>query len=159
MQENVNYVIVENSQSTGSGGAGLQALNDGIFIGTKKYMFFIPAKMQDMDTRKITTSTFFYEGMDITSYLSKKVKEEGLTVDDFENFMITNLSKEHEAIQILSLDNDIEQFKVMAGFFGGGVVINETSRKVGWKPFVNKLGKKKKEIKQFYINHKKLANK
>lgn len=159
MQENINYVIVEKSQSIGSGGAGLQVLNDGVFVGTKKYMFFIPSKMQDMDTRKVTTSTYYYAGMDMASFIAQKVKEEGLTVVDFENFMITHLSKELEGLQILSLDNDIEQFKVMTGFFGGDVIINETTRKVGWKPFVNKLGKKKKEVWQFYKQHEKLKNK
>lgn len=157
MQEKINYMIVERSQSVGSGRAGLQALNDGVFIGTKKYMFFIPAKMQDMDTRSVTTSTFYYAGMDITSFLSQKVKEEGLTVDEFENFMITKLGKEMDSLQILSLENDIEQFKVNAGFFGSGILLNKTSRKVGWSIFVNKLGKKKHDVKQFYINHPKLA--
>ena len=157
MQEKINYMIVERSQSIGSGGAGLQALNDGVFVGTKKYLFFIPAKMQDMDTRSVTTSTFYYAGMDMTSFMSQQVKEQGLRVEEFENFMITKLGKELEGLQILSLENDIEQFKVNAGFFGSGILINETSRKVGWKPFVNKLGKKKHEVKQFYIDHPKLA--
>lgn len=156
MQEYLDYVIVEKSSANATGGAGLATLNDGVFIGTKRYFFFIPAKMQEMEYRKITTSTLSYGGKSITQFIVQKAKE--LEVNDFENLILNDLKSEIEAVQIVSLDGDIEQFKVMAGFFGGGIIINETKRKVGWKPFVNKLGKNKKEIKRFYMRHPKLKN-
>lgn len=60
---------------------------------------------------------------------------------------------------ILNLDEDIEQLKVTASFFGGVIATNVTSRKVGWKAFVLKTGKRKKLVREFYLDHPKLCNK
>lgn len=159
MQENTDYVIHERSSANATGGEGLTTLNDGIFIGTKKYFFFIPTQLKELQTRKTITTTIMYSGELITKYIVQKLNERGMTANDFESFIINELKPELKSVQILSIDDDIEQFKIMTGFFGGGIATNATTRKIGWRPFVNKLGPKKKSIKQFYMYHDKLKNK
>lgn len=46
-------------------------------------------------------------------------------------------------------------FKVFAGFFGSGISVRLEGKKL-WTPFVQKLGKDKKAIEEFYSPHSKI---
>ncbi len=157
MQENIDYVIAKNAISAGQ--AGLAAVNKGTFIGTKNYLFYIPSKEEEHSMREITTTTNYFDGKNIEDFLIDKLNVKALNVKDFETYMTTEFSKEMPSALIQNLNEGVEQLKVTASWLGSGIYTNETTRKVGWKPFVQKLGKNKKDIQLFYSNHSKFIKK
>jgi hypothetical protein len=131
-----------------------------VFIGTQNYFFAIPYNIIDfkpgytVDTTE--TTDMYYEGMPLQEFLLEKVKESGLRVEDFERFV---LDEKLSGVQILDIKNDLNRFKVQANFWGSGIIYNREETKVGWKPFVLRYKKEKKEVKQFYVNHPKYVSK
>ncbi len=95
----------------------------------------------------------FYEGMPLQAFLIQKAQESNLTVSEFEQFIIDS---NFDGVKIINIDKDIKQFKVQANFWGSAIIINESDRKVGWKPFVLKYKKAKQKVRDFYLGHPKL---
>lgn len=132
----------------------------GVFIGTKNYMFAIPYNMvnytpgYNVDTTE--TTDMYYEGMPLQEFLLEKVKQPGLTVEQFERFMI---NEQFNDIQILNINTDMEKFKVQANFWGSGIMYNATPDRKGWKLFVLKYKKEKQAVRDFYENHPKRVEK
>jgi hypothetical protein len=131
-----------------------------VFIGTNNYFFAIPYNMIDFRigyTENTTETTdMYYEGMGLQEFLLEKVKEPGLLVQDFEQFV---LNENFNDVQILNIDTDMNRFKVQASFWGSGVSYNKREGRVGWKPLVLGYKKEKKDIKAFYQNHLKCETK
>ena len=130
-----------------------------VFIGTKNYFFAIPYNMVDFKIgyRINTTETtdMYYEGMPLQEFLLDKVREPHLDVHNFEQFII---KENFNGIQMLNIDEDFNRFYVQANFWGSGVLFNRRKTRVGWRPFVLKYKKEKKEVLAFYQNHPKRAN-
>ena len=131
-----------------------------VFIGTQNYFFAIPFNMVDfqpgynVDTTE--TTDMYYEGMPLQEFLLEKVKEPGLTVKEFEEFV---LNEKFSGVQILNIDKDLNQFKAEASFWGSGIKYNKGETRMGWKPFILGYKKEKKEVKQFYAGHPKCTSK
>lgn len=131
-----------------------------VFIGTNNYMFAIPYNIVDfrpgytIDTTE--TTDMYYEGMGLQEFLLEKVKEPGLNVEDFEQFV---LNEKFNDVQILNINTDMNRFKVQANFFGSGITYNKREGRVGWKPFVLRYKKEKKDVLEFYKNHPKYVAK
>ena len=161
MQEDIDYVIAHKTRA--SSGEGLEGIVSGVFVGTHKFFFFIPAQhdtQEGSNRRKVhVTENMFFGGKSISDFMDQKAKESGLSVKDFEDFMVKEMDKEMPTIRIIDLQNDIAQFKATANFFVGNLMFNKTDRRVGWDLFLYSLGKDKKKVRKFYINHDKLANK
>jgi hypothetical protein len=98
----------------------------------------------------------YYEGMGLQEFLLEKVKEPGLSVQDFEQFV---LNENFNDVQILNIESDMNRFKVQANFWGSGITYNKREGRVGWKPFVLKYKKEKQDVKAFYQNHLKCETK
>jgi hypothetical protein len=156
MQAQTDYITVDNTMSASMKG-GIK-INKGIFIGTKRYLFFVPEEIQEHSSTEVTTTTFTTGGKLASEILIDKVNEEGLKVRDFEKYMLEEVAP-HYDIEICELDIDIEQLKITSNFFGGSILINKSIGKVGWTAFILKTGKKKKLVRQFYLSHPKLINK
>jgi hypothetical protein len=90
--------------------------------------------------------------MSLQEYLLEKVKEQGLTPSEFEQFV---LDSNFNDVQILNIDDDLNRFKVQANFWGSGVSYNKAEDRTGWKPFVIRYKKEKQAVKDFYCNHPK----
>lgn len=157
MQLNIDYVIAQNATSIGQ--SDISMINKGTFIGTKNYLFYIPSSEEQHTSRDITTTTNFFDGKNIETFIIEKLNEKSLSLKDFELYMIDEFAKELPSLLIRNLNKNIEQLKVSASWLGSGIYTNETIRKVGWKPFVQKLGKNKKNIQLFYSNHSKIVKK
>jgi len=158
MTEMIDYVLVEQALTVNP-----EKFTENIrcvFIGTKNYLFAVPFKIVDfqMNYNSNTTETtdMYYEGMPLQEFIVKKAKEPNLKVDDFESFII---SLNSEGLKVKNLNSEVKQLKTQANFFGSAVIINETERKVGWKPFVLKFKKDKERVKKFYENHPKIYRK
>lgn len=157
MQVNIDYVIAQNATSIGQ--PGVSMISKGTFIGTKNYLFYIPSVEEQHTVREITTTTNYFEEKSIESFIIEKLNEKSLSLREFELYMNDEFAKEVPSSFIINLYKDIEQLKVSASWLGSGIYTNETTRKVGWKPFVQKLGKNKKNIQLFYSNHIKTLKK
>ncbi|MDG1477188.1 MAG: hypothetical protein P8Q14_08585 [Vicingaceae bacterium] len=131
-----------------------------VFIGTNNYMFAIPYNMVDFrpgyTTDTTETTDMYYEGMGLQEFLLEKVKEPGLDVKDFEQFVI---NENFNDVQILNIETDMNRFKVQANFWGSGISYNKREGRVGWKPFVLRYKKEKKDVLDFYKSHPKYVAK
>ena len=131
-----------------------------MFIGTNKYFFAIPYNMSEFKpgyTEDTTETTdMYYEGMGLQEFLLEKVKEPGLSVEDFEQFV---LNENFNDVQILNINEDLNRFKVQASFWGSGITYNKREGRVGWKPFVLRYKKEKKDVLEFYRSHPKYVTK
>ena len=68
-------------------GEGLEGIVSGVFVGTHKFFFFIPAKHQTATgyTRNKThiTEKISYRGKSILEFMDSKVRESGLSLSAF----------------------------------------------------------------------------
>ncbi len=131
-----------------------------VFIGTKNYMFAIPYNMVDFRpgyaTDTTETTDMYYEGMGLQEFLLEKVKEPNLEVENFEQFVI---NENFNGVQMLNINTYLNRFKVQANFWGSGITYNKGESRVGWKPFVLRYKKEKKEVLAFYETHPKYVTK
>jgi len=155
MQEEFDYVMALKTQSMGD--AEMTGLLRGVFIGTKKYMFFIPYEGYSATERMQETLTITMEGMTMGDFLSHKVNESRMSISDFERYMLGVFYEEMPQMHVLSLADDCQQIKVKAGWFSSSVFYNQSNKSIGgWILFVHSLGKDKKKVRSFYENHPKL---
>lgn len=127
--------------------------DDGVFVGTKDFLFCIPSKQVDHEYRKVTTTKFSFKGKEIKDAIEDIINESN-DVKELEQNM-HDLINEFPEIIIYELAK-LGSFKVQAGFLGSGIHVNEKPGKFGYKPFIQKLGKDKLQVKAFYENHPKL---
>ena len=156
MTENIDYVLVKKATSIGT--EGLTTINKGMFIGTKEYLFYVPYKLEEHTSRKITTFSYSIDGEGLIQFICEKLSSKNLRVKEFEDYMKSDFKQMIPETLILNLKLDIEQLKITTSWLGSGIYYNTTIRKNGWKPFVQKLGVNKKTIKLFYQNNIKLIN-
>lgn len=130
-------------------------LDDVVFIGTKEYFFRFPRKIEQHEYRKIVTTTFSFAGKPLDEAIADII---GIVKDVKElEAQLNAMAEENEEALAIKIE-DLGRFRVEANWLGSGIHTNELDRKVGYKPFVQKLGKdKKKNIKAFYANHPKAA--
>lgn len=158
MQKDIDYVVSIGARSLGD--LENQGDKKGIFIGTQKFLFFIPEVSVEHESRKIITTKNSYKGMPITEFFLSKIQEPHLTVSDFEKFITDEIKIEVPSIKIVDLENDIFKFKVVANFFTGSISTNKEDKRIGgWNIFLYSLGKEKKDVRKYYLQHSKLANK
>lgn len=127
-------------------------LDTGVFVGTQKYLFFFPLKIETHEYRKIITTEFSFKGKLMDEALHEIIQL-SKNINELEEQLISMAEENHD-VNWHKID-DLGSFKVEVNFFGSGIHTNISDRKVGFKPFVQKLGKNKKEIKAFYFNHPK----
>ena len=138
-----DYVISPNAS---------MVMDQGVFIGTQNYFFFLPSKKESYSYNTVTTSEFSFKG--------KNIQEASLEIisnaDSGDHLDKTLLSMSENFPEIVFYKiNDLSAFKLFAGFFGSGISVRLEGKKL-WTPFVQKLGKDKKAIKQFYSQHSKI---
>lgn len=154
-----DYVVAWEAQALGE--KSLADAVSGVFIGTKKYFFFIPSVVIEVEhhgrRHSQTKFTYSYKGRPIAEFLGEYVKSRGLSVSEFEAFMCKDFVEELPYTRICPID-EIEQFKVFASWWNSGIVTNDSKRKVGWKSFSTRFKAAKKEIRSFYVGHPKLSN-
>lgn len=128
-------------------------LDSGVFVGTQKYLFFIPSKLQAFEGRKHTTTTFTYGDRPAIDVVADVIKASE-TVEELEKVLL-EVSDNNENFIVHNL-NDMDAFKVEANFLGSGINIKPVGKR-GFSHFVQSLGKEKKEIKAFYSVHPKYS--
>lgn len=158
MKEEFDFVIAENARHLGE--QSLSASLQGVFIGTKNHLFFVPVNTTE-DIRKTrkgksVAPTFFYKGKPVATVLQEVISRKGLSTAEFEAFILKKVKKEIPET-ICCVINDIEQFKIYSTWWGSGVLINISDDKVSWKPLFSRFKGNKKKIKSFYEGHTKLV--
>ncbi len=158
MVELKDYVLADNARLIGE--QSLSESLQGIFIGTNKYLFFVPVNTTE-DIRKTRKGkpvepTFFFKGKPVSEVIHDFVNRRGVSVAELEDFLRKKIKKEIPKSQCCII-NDIEQFKVYSTWWGSGVLINSGKGKAGWKPFVSRFKSAKKNVKGFYQGHTKLV--
>jgi hypothetical protein len=128
--------------------------DNGSFIGTRNHLFCIPSKKEEHAYRSITTTRFSLKGKSVPEAIAELIQSTR-NVRELEEALI-DLKKEFDALIHFDL-NEIGAFKVQAGFLGSGIHVKEGQGKFGYRPFIQRLGKRKKEVKEFYQGHGKLA--
>ena len=125
----------------------------GVFVGTQDYLFCFPSRTETHEYRKIITTDYSFKGKAMDEAISDILKLAS-TKRELEEQLVSMASEVSE-MEWFKIE-DLGGFKVEAHFFGSGIHTNDTDRKVGFKPFVQSLGKeKKKQIKEFYARHPK----
>lgn len=130
----------------------LMISSNGVFVGTKDYLFCFASKIVENEYSRITTTTFSFKGKEIYEAIADVIKE-STDVEMLEKTLLEVAAESSETTWFKL--NDVESFKVQAGFMGSGIHVKKVG-KFGWSPFIQKLGKDKKEIQEFYKNHSKL---
>ncbi|NOQ73344.1 MAG: hypothetical protein GQ574_15165 [Crocinitomix sp.] len=158
MKELQEYVIAENARLLGE--KSLSESLQGIFIGTKKYFFFVPVNTTE-DIRKTrkgkpVAPTFFFKGKPTSEFIQEFLNRRGVTTAEFEEFLRKKVQKEIPESLCCAID-DVEQFKIYSTWWGSGILINSTEGKAGWKPLLSRFKGAKKKIKGFYQGHPKLV--
>lgn len=126
--------------------------SNGVFVGTKNYVFCVPSKIVDHEYRKVTTTKFSFKGKEIHEAVADIVQQSQTTQELEENLL--QLRDEFPEMTHFNL-NEVESFKVQAGFLGSGIHVQKAGKR-GWSPFIQQLGKDKKAIQSFYADHPKL---
>ncbi len=126
----------------------------GVFVGTQKYIFCAPSKMVDYVPSKQITTRFTFGDKPINEVI-KNIILESKSIKALEDALLV-FSKEFPEMIYYELD-ELDKFKIEAGFFGSGIHIMKAGKK-GWSPFIQQLGKDKKNIKQFYAFHPKVKS-
>lgn len=125
--------------------------DDGAFVGTHDYLFCIPSKITDHQYRKIITTKFSFKGKEIKDAIRDLI-DKADSVKSLENELL-EMKSEFEEMIVHDL-NQVESFKVQSGFLGSGIHVQAAGKR-GWSPFIQKLGKDKKAISEFYQAHSK----
>ena len=73
MQAQIDYITVDNTMSASMKG-GIK-INKGIFIGTKKYLFFVPEEIQEHSSTEVTATIFTSGGKLASEILIDKFNE------------------------------------------------------------------------------------
>lgn len=128
--------------------------DNGCFVGTQNHLFCIPSKMEEHRSRKITTTRFSLKGKSVPEAIDELVRNAS-NIRELEQDLLK--TKEGFPEMIHYNLNEIGAFKVQAGFLGSGVHFKEGTGKFGYRPFMQRMGKQKKEVKAFYQNHPKLG--
>ena len=126
--------------------------NDGVFVGTKNYVFCFASKVVGHEYRRVTTTSYSFKGKEIYEAIADVINS-SVDVNSLEQTLI-EIAEESPETTWFKLD-EITSFKVQAGFLGSGIHIQKAGRR-GWSPFIQKLGKDKKEIHAYYQGHPKL---
>ncbi|GEM_PF-4783909 len=129
--------------------------DDGVFIGTQKYMLCIPSKVTHHSYNYITTERFSLKGKAVHEAVEEMISQCSSLNELEEVLYELEESFEGTVVRFYSLE-DIRDFKVQAGFLGSGIHVRMEGKR-GYTPFIQRLGKLKKEVKAFYANHPKLA--
>lgn len=127
-------------------------LDKGVFVGTKNYFICVPSKVEEHTYSKITTTKYSFKGKEIADAVQDIINESKSVADLESNFL--DMHKEFDEMNIYKID-ELKAFKVQAGFLGSGIHLQEEGKRI-WKPFIQALGKKKKEIRSFYEHHENL---
>ena len=103
MNLNIDYIIAEQANMIDV--ANFTKQIKCVFIGTANYFFAIPYNMIDFrpgyTVNTTETTDMYYEGMGLQEFLLEKVKTPGLTVHEFEQFVI---EQNFNDVQILHID-------------------------------------------------------
>lgn len=158
MNEGIDYVVVEKANTIDYGSIMTQI--ECVFIGTKNYFFAVPYQIVNYipgyTTDTIETTDMYYAGMPLQEFLLKKCKEDRLSVEAFEEFVI---GEEFEGVKVLNIHHDMDRFKVQANFWASAIMYKRSEKKVGWRIFLNRYKKDKMKVAEFYSNHPKRVNK
>lgn len=127
-------------------------VNDGVFVGTQDYFFCVPSKLNDYGYKETTVTTFSFKGKEIKDAVMDIIKASKSKAELEKNFL--DLKEDFPEMEVFNME-DLKSFKVQAGFLGSGIHVQKEGA-WGWSPFVQSLGKEKKQIREFYINHPKL---
>lgn len=142
LQPFIDYVFAENVWMITNGGA---------FVGTQNYLFCIPSKLVDHEYRKVTTTTFSFKGKEIKDAVADIIHASG-NLRELEQTLL-DMKEDFPEMIIHNLD-EVTSIKVQSGFLGSGIHVQAAGKR-GWSPFIQKLGKDKKAIDEFYKNHPK----
>lgn len=126
-------------------------IDSGVFVGTKKFIYFFPSKHIDFTSSKIITTRYSFGETPMYETIESLISESN-SITDLEK-SLNDLCNEFPEIKVYELMH-LTNFKIEVSFLGSGINIKEAGNS-GWTPFVQKLGKKAKEIKAFYLAHPK----
>lgn len=126
-------------------------LDDGVLVGTKEYIAFIPSKIRDYIAGN--EKTYSIEGMSMAEAAGALVQEADMTVDALHTILMGWSEQQEE--MILLLVADLQKFKVKGGALNSAVYYQEQGDG-GWSLLANSLGKARKEIAAFYADLQKL---
>ncbi len=121
--------------------------DEGIFLGTKTHLYYIPSLIRDWEYRTQTDTTYSVAGQDIVLAIEEILSHSDTTEASLMQ-TISTWKKDLPEIKIEEI-KPLKNFKVTANFLGSGVMIRRQGSR-GWELFCNKLGKQKKAAKAFY---------
>lgn len=128
--------------------------DNGCFVGTQNHLFCIPSKTQEHSSRKITTTRFSLKGKSIPEAIADLINEARIVRELEEGLLeIKEVFPEMTHYNL----NEIGEFKVQAGFLGSGIHVKKGTGRFGYHPFIQRMGKQKKAVKEFYQTHPKLG--
>lgn len=128
--------------------------DNGSFVGTHNHLFCIPSKKEENNYRSIKTTRFSLGGRPVPEAL-KELISSCKNTRELEEILL-EVKEKFPELNHFDL-NQVGAFKVQAGFLGSGIIVKEGDGKFGYRPFIQRLGKQKKEVKAFYQNHPKLG--
>lgn len=162
MNNKIDYVISSNAQvffdqqNLTKYPGGTQT---GTMVGTKHYFFFFPNTAlwteRDRASRTNTTNrkTYSLGGLPVEEFIKNKLEQDHLSIDEFEKFALNmaEYDKERSWVAQAFPFSDIKQIKMQINFFFATITINKTDQRIGrWEPVFLKVGKQKKDVKEFY---------
>jgi hypothetical protein len=155
MKNKIDYVISSNAQAFG--GSQKEYVQTGTMVGTKNYFFFFPNTALGGEgphkRQTVTKTAYSLGGLPVEEFIKNKLEQDHLSSDEFEKFALNmaEYDKERSWVAQAFPFSDIKQIKMQINFFFGTITINKTDQKIkGWEPVFLKVGKQKKDVKEFY---------
>lgn len=127
-------------------------LDDGVLIGTRKHIIYIPSKLREYTTRTITETDRSMDGKSMAEAVQSILQDENLTVDQLHSLM-KDWGSQDGAV-LLTID-ELKKFKVKGGLLGGSAMY-KLQHDAGWNLLCNSLGPGKKDVVAFYADMQKL---
>lgn len=128
-------------------------LDDGVLVGTKEYVAFIPSKIREYTTQSINEKTYTLDGMTMSESVEVLLQDTDMTTNELHSVLL-DWQEQQEGMKILRVA-ELQKFKVKGGALNSAVYYQE-SGDAGWSLLCNSLGKPKKEIASFYDSFQKL---
>jgi hypothetical protein len=163
MKNKIDYVISSNAQAWGNGmyeAYGAEYSNQvGTMVGTKNYFFFFPNTTEWRErksSKKYIIHRIEYElgGLPVEEFIKNKLEQDHLSIDEFEKYALELAdpdNKEESWFAWAFPFSDIKQIKMQINFFFATITINYTDQRIkGWLNGFLKVGKQKKDVKEFY---------
>ena len=127
-------------------------------VGTKNYFFFFPnTALGGEGTHKrqtVTKTGYSLGGLPVEEFIKNKLEQDHLSIDEFEKYALELAdpeNKEESWVAQAFPFSEIKQIKMQINFFFATITINYTDQRIkGWLNGFLKVGKQKKDVKEFY---------